>query len=441
MTIHATPLQLDPSFTAPALTPHSWPFKLQDLPASAYLVGGSVRDGLLGRQTRHLDLDFVLPSGAVKTARAIAHTYKAGFVLLDAERHIARVVFEQATADFAQQVGETLDVDLRRRDFTINAIAYHPHTATFYDPLGGCDDLKRRCLRMISLENLQDDPLRLLRAYRQAAQLDFHIAGQTQETIRHLAALLKQVAPERVHAELSYLLSSQRGTPMLTQAWEDGLLDIWLPHANRIGLAWIARMDEAAIALVQVHPAFDEALTGWVRDQQQAAGTGRSWFKVAKLSCLVSPDPDVAETELWTLKCSRAEVQAILTLLRVRPQLREDNLTALTRREQYQFFQEVGVTFPAVAVLAIATGASLPTIQPLVQRFLTAADPVAHPNPLVTGHDLMTQLQMKPGRHIGKLLERLQIAHAEGEIATPEEALTLARQHRQQLSRTALEKG
>lgn len=401
---------------------------MQDLPVSAYLVGGSVRDGLLGRQTNHLDLDFVLPSEAVKTAQAIAHTYNAGFVLLDADRHIARVVFDQATADFAQQVGETLDSDLRRRDFTINAIAYHPHSATLYDPLQGCEDLQRRCLRMISLKNLEDDPLRLLRAYRQAAQLDFHLASQTQDAIRNLSGLLKQVAPERVHAELSYLLSSPQGTPMLKQAWEDGLLNIWLPHADSAGLAWIARIDEAAIALVQTDAEFGQVLTGWVRDQQQAAGTGRSWIKVAKLSCLVARDLDLAETELWALKCSRAEVQAILTLLCVRPQLRDDSLTALTRREQYQFFRQVGSTFPAVAVLAIATGAPRSTVEPLVQRFLTATDPIAHPDPLVTGHDLMTQLHLKPGRRIGQLLEMLKVAHAEGAIATPDDALNLARQ-------------
>jgi tRNA nucleotidyltransferase (CCA-adding enzyme) len=75
-------------------------------------VGGNVRDALLGRRAEYLDLDFVMPQGAVKTARAIANHHKAGFVLLDAERQIARVVFEHATVDFAQQVGESLETDL-----------------------------------------------------------------------------------------------------------------------------------------------------------------------------------------------------------------------------------------------------------------------------------------------------------------------------------------
>jgi tRNA nucleotidyltransferase (CCA-adding enzyme) len=102
--------------------------------------------------------------------------------LLDAERHIARVVFKQATVDFAQQVGPTLTADLERRDFTINAIAYNPHTEHLLDPLGGYRDLQQRCLRMVSDQNLQEDPLRLLRAYRQAAQLGFIIQPETRST-------------------------------------------------------------------------------------------------------------------------------------------------------------------------------------------------------------------------------------------------------------------
>ncbi|HBW90708.1 MAG TPA: [cytidine(C)-cytidine(C)-adenosine (A)]-adding enzyme, partial [Cyanobacteria bacterium UBA11149] len=86
-------------------------------------VGGAVRDSLLSRRSDYLDLDFVLPVDAIKIARSLANRYKAGFVVLDKERQIARVVFEAATVDFAQQEGESIETDLYRRDFTINAIA------------------------------------------------------------------------------------------------------------------------------------------------------------------------------------------------------------------------------------------------------------------------------------------------------------------------------
>src|SRR3712207_1111663 len=99
------------SSVASTLAPENWPFSLALLPQPAYMVGGAVRDAILGRTREYLDLDFVIPSDAVKVARAIAHHYNAGFVLLDAERQIARVVFPHATADFAQQEGGSLEVD------------------------------------------------------------------------------------------------------------------------------------------------------------------------------------------------------------------------------------------------------------------------------------------------------------------------------------------
>jgi tRNA nucleotidyltransferase (CCA-adding enzyme) len=82
--------------TSSALSPQTWPFSREWLPPQACLVGGAVRDALLGRRAEYLDLDFVLPAEAVQTARKLAKHYKAGFVVLDAQRQIARVVFDQA---------------------------------------------------------------------------------------------------------------------------------------------------------------------------------------------------------------------------------------------------------------------------------------------------------------------------------------------------------
>ncbi|MGL5034172.1 MAG: CCA tRNA nucleotidyltransferase, partial [Microcystaceae cyanobacterium] len=140
------------------------PFDLAWLPDQAYLVGGAVRDRLLGRQRDYLDWDFVVPENAIKTAKAIAEHYQAGFVVLDKEREIARVVFPKGTVDFALREGLTLEQDLQRRDFTINGIAYNLHQETLIDPLNGVKDIQKKQLKMISKANLADDPLRLLRA-------------------------------------------------------------------------------------------------------------------------------------------------------------------------------------------------------------------------------------------------------------------------------------
>ena len=416
-----------PELPASLFSPQTWPFNLEWLPRAAYLVGGNVRDALLGRHAEYLDLDFVLPEGAVKTAKAIAQHYHAGFVLLDADRQIARVVFEHATVDFAQQVGDSLEEDLWRRDFTVNAIAYNPHTDQLIDPLQGYRDLQQKTIRMIAPANLKEDPLRLLRAYRQSAQLGFALESKTQSTIHQLASLLQDIAAERVQGELSYLINSAKGTIALTRAWQDGLFAHWLPHATASSLARVAAVDWAAIALKDSWHELGQ--TGWIKEQQK--GT-RSWSKIAKLACLVDPNPQIAESELWHLKYSRSEVQAVLTVMRAALQIPQGslptdlNLADLSLREQYFLFRGVGAAFPAWVLVAIAVGVELRAIEPLIQRFLTLNDPVAHPTPPLTGRDLMTTLKLSPGPQIGQLLEAVQLAQAEGQVNSHQEALDFA---------------
>lgn len=407
------------------LSPQTWPFSLEWLPPAAYLVGGNVRDALLGRQAEYLDLDFVLPEAAVRTAQLIANHYRAGFVLLDAERQIARVVFERATVDFAQQVGTSLEEDLYHRDFTVNAIAYNPHTQQILDPVQGYADLQQRLIRMVRLENLKEDPLRLLRAYRQAAQLEFAIEPETRQTVQRLADLLQCVAAERVQAELSYLLSSAKGTPFLRLAWQDGLLVAWLPHVTDQGLKLVAQVDQAAEVLTSVHSGLE--LSGWLRDQHRVSGSGRSWLKVAKLAGLLASDPQIAEQALWRLKYSRAEIQAVLAVITLLPQLQSIAIASLPARDQYHLFRSVGAAFPALAVLGVASGLPIAKVLPLIEHYLTPDDPIAHPSPLLTGRDLMAQLELSPSPTIGHLLEAIQLAHAEGKISNQREALEFAR--------------
>jgi tRNA nucleotidyltransferase (CCA-adding enzyme) len=414
------------SFSLPpasALSPQTWPFDLALLPPQAYLVGGSVRDALLQRQADYLDLDFVVPTGAVETARAIATACNAGFVVLDMKHQIARVVFEQATVDFAQQVGPTLESDLRRRDFTINAIAYHPQSQTLVDPLQGSLDLEQKQLRMISASNLREDPLRLLRAYRQAAQLDFTVTPQTQTAICQLAPLLAQVAAERVRGELDALLSRPQGTARLTQAWQDGLLTPWLPVCSLTRLRRLAAIDQVMAQLAVQWPAYARSLTGWFKEQG-GIGLHRSWVKAAKLSQMVAANPAEAETTLEGLKYSRAEQQAIIAVVRALPQLEKlVNLGTPSRRQQYELFRAAGPSFGAVALVGLGLGWPEAAIAPLIHRYLAPKDPVAHPTPLLSGRDVMTALGLRPGPKVGQLLSAVELAHAEGKVETAAEAL------------------
>lgn len=411
------------------LDAQNWPFSLEWLPKPAYMVGGAVRDAILGRSREYLDLDFIIADDAVKVARAIAKYYQAGFVLLDAERNIARVVFPHATADFAQQEGESLFTDLHRRDFTINAIAYNPHTQEIIDPLQGYADIKTGILRMISPANLQDDPLRLMRAYRQASQLGFTIEPSTQATIRTLAAHINQVAAERVRVEIGYLLANSQGTPWLISAWEDGLLTHFFKYAKRENLLKLTAVDQAAHLISENWSKLGEELQHYVRDTVKT-----TWLGIAKLACLVHQNPEIAETELQEITYSRVEIRAVITALRLFPQFKRMNLSL---REQYFLFQDVGVVFTSTTTLALADDIlieaesgdnPLSVYTPLINRYLNPDDLVAHPSPLVSGKEVIIALNIPASPLVGKILSEIAVAQAEGKVSTPEEAIKFAKQ-------------
>ncbi len=412
-----------------ALSPKTWPFSVALLPQQAYLVGGSVRDALLQRQADYLDLDFVLPERAIETAQAIAQKHGAGFVVLDAEHQIARAVFPNATVDFAQQIGPSITVDLQRRDFTINAIAYNPHSETLVDPLDGYADLQRKTLCMVAPDNLREDPLRLLRAYRQAAQLGFNLEPATQATIRTLAPFLQNIAAERVRGELDCLLSLPQGSVLLETAWQDGVLQTWLPDVGQWELRQLAAMDRLVAKLHECRPDYTRLLYSWVKEST-APGLHRSWLKAAKLSQLLMPKADGAEATLLRLKYSRVEQQAVLSILKGWHYLEEQGWQqGLSLPQQYWLFKTSGPGFIGIALLGLVNGVPEAVMMPLIDRYLNPADPVAHPQALLSGRDLIQTLALKPGPQIGELLEAIQMAQAQGLITNRQEALAWVKQH------------
>ena len=387
------------------------PFSLNLLPPSAYLVGGAVRDALLKRTGAYLDLDFVLPEKAVEIAQKIARQYHRGFVILDEQRQIARVVFPQGTVDFALQEGDSLEKDLHRRDFTINAIAYNLHQQKLIDPFQGLQDLQKGLIRMISPVNLQDDPLRLLRAYRQAAQLNFTIEPETRKTIRSLSGLIERVAAERVQTEVKYLLAAPQGSRWLISAGEDSLLQPWFTKLDRDKFRQLKQINSIANSLGQKYhdSLFNQA----------------DFLSLAKLATLVSQEPGQAESELLKLKYSRRQLRTVLGVVKHLPQL-QSLTTQLTAREQYFFFLATKEFFPILVIGAIATGVEEKLLTPLIENYLNPHNQIAHPQTLVTGKDLIQMLHLKPSPLIGTLLTEIQIAQGEGKIKTVEDALQFA---------------
>jgi Poly A polymerase head domain len=208
----------------------------------AYVVGGAVRDELLGRQV--VDVDVAIPDPEV-AARIYAGLSK-GAVFPLSEKHGAwRVAFKDGTTVDFTPLDIPIEDDLRTRDFTINAIAQPVAGGDYVDPLGGRADLKARTLRAVSSSIFEDDPLRLLRAVRLEDELGFTLDRPTEELVRRHAGLVADPAGERIVGELERLSPSG-----FERANELGLLEPLGGSLERLGSVDMA--DTAGYLLVVV---------------------------------------------------------------------------------------------------------------------------------------------------------------------------------------------
>jgi tRNA nucleotidyltransferase/poly(A) polymerase len=172
--------------------------------AHGYLVGGAVRDAMLGEHPADVDIACV---DAEAAARELARKARRKVIPLGHERFGAfRVVTEQGTYDFAELTGGSIENDLGRRDFTINAMAITLDGHRLLDPHGGQKDLQDRLVRMVSTQNFDDDPLRMLKAVRMAMRYGFEIEPATVRAIRERAGAIETIAAERVTYELTTIL-------------------------------------------------------------------------------------------------------------------------------------------------------------------------------------------------------------------------------------------
>jgi tRNA nucleotidyltransferase/poly(A) polymerase len=205
------------------------------LPAGTpvHLVGGAVRDALLNRPCH--DLDFAVPEGGRRIARAVADRLHAAYMSLDDERDTGRVVVihedgSRTYLDFATYRGGDLLDDLRKRDFTLNAIAVDVQTGEVLDPLGGAQDILARQIRACGPDALSDDPVRILRAIRQAAAFGFLIQPETRKLMRAAAPQLPRISPERLRDELFKMLAGARAEACVRAMQMLGVLPALLPE-------------------------------------------------------------------------------------------------------------------------------------------------------------------------------------------------------------------
>ncbi len=384
------------------LAPEGWPVPVDALPADTALVGGAVRDALLGYLPARPDLDFVVPAGAIDLCRRLARQLGGTAVVLDAQRDIARLVLRDWTIDLACQEGPDLASDLRRRDYSANAIALPlAPAADPLDPTGGLAALARGELVAVSEANLLADPLRLLRGVRLSCELGLELETTTQRWVRTHADRLGEVAGERVLAELDKLARLPSGEQGLQQAWEAGLLDPWgaLLHP---GLPLAALGQASAVA------------------RQLNAHESESAIPLARLAALLD-GPALAR-----LHASRKLQQQCQRLRHWASALEAmaSSIDALGEAERLRLQRELECNLPALLLALPAAEARL-----ALERWRDPADPLFHPQPPLDGRQLQQSLGLPPGPELGQLLEHLCRERAFGRLACSHEAaLAAARQ-------------
>lgn len=453
---------------------------------AAYLIGGALRDLLLGRPPADLDLAVAAPAASL--APELARLLDATLVTLDADRQVYRLVRSTGLPIDLTTLAGDLPADSRQRDFTVNAL-YLPlaRVAAFaptdvLDPTGGLADLSTRTLRVVAPHAFPADPLRLFRAIRFVADLGFTLDPDTAASMRGQAGLLATVSAERQRDEFWRILAAPRAETNLRLLDSFGLLSALLPEleqARGVGQPpehhWtvLEHSLEASGAVERVlreRPLDDQTrLLPWDPElaayfaQDLVPGRGRA--TLLKLAALLH---DVAKPATKTtepngrihfyghptlgaamtgsiferLRFSNRE--KLLVEVMVREHLRPGLLTrgddVPSPRALYRYFRDAGEA--AVDTLFLSFADYLAAKGPLLaeddwQRYSRKISDmlydwraqharVAAPK-LIDGHVLMESLGLTPGPLVGELMEAIREAHAAGELADRGAALALAR--------------
>ncbi len=211
-----------------------------------YLVGGALRDLILGRKKDNPDFDFSVFHGAINFGKKLAQELRAGFVVLDKEhgacRVIKRVGHQAYTLDFSDFRGKTLKEDLHRRDFTINCLAVELEkifpakdlSALLIDFYAGQEDIKKKIIRIAHQKSFSEDPLRILRAFSFASLLGFAIEPNTLKLAKKEKAKLAGVSFERIRDELFKIFDSDKTYDCLVTLDKLKILEIIFPEIKKM---------------------------------------------------------------------------------------------------------------------------------------------------------------------------------------------------------------
>jgi poly(A) polymerase len=473
---------------APQRRPLLWPDVVLDLQdvlldldlPPLYIVGGAVRDALLHRPVKDLDLATAGP--AIQVARRITNALNGDIFVMDQQREVARVFVtlpnqppEQGriTLDIARFREASLLGDLQERDFTVNAMAVDllGDLSQLIDPLQGEPDMNAKILRRCAPHAIASDPIRALRAVRQSVQLKMRIEPSTLQDVRAQGARLNEASLERVRDEFFNLLALDNVAGALRIADKLGLLAAILPDLPQIkgadddswqrklltvekmrrlldGISYRRTDNTAAV--------FDLGTLVMQLDRYRAqlnAHTGHMWPSERKHEALL-----ILGTLLHAMQATdMTQVQAVSA--RTADQLRLSNpekqrllvmtvnhrlvIEQATRQalEQHRFWYQLDEAGIDAVLLALASylgqvGTEIQqkawlmmveNARALLEAYFDRYEQIVRPQPYLTGKDLMTQFGLSAGPIIGDLLTHLREEQATGAITSRDDAMNAVR--------------
>ena len=432
-----------------------------------YLSGGTVRDRLLGREAN--DLDITVPTDGSACAKRLAATLGGTYVDLDAESDVARVVWQGLDIDFSsfREDTDSIEADLGKRDFTINAMAVSlAEPCTIIDPCKGLSDLGQGLVRCPAPKVFDNDPLRMVRAYRFMAVLDFGVTPETEAAIKDRVSLIDRVSPERVTAELGLIMASDRaasaisalaGCGLLTRIFPELLAGVGMtqPASHHLdvfahGLAALERMERVLAGPGRFYPGHEQEFRHYLDREER-----RPWLKWAALFHdlgkpevrRVRPDKDnritfynhdrvgaarfeaIARRLKWSRR-DRDRVSRLIELHMYPFHLNNARLrTGLTPRAYLRLVKAAGEELPGLFLLAMADSlagqgpekprdmeAGLVALYNETRRVVAERiTPVLALPRLLGGKDLIA-MGIPTGPLYGRILDGLEAARVEGEV-------------------------